>query len=228
MQVAATQHATSRSGQHARQQDAQAFEPYPALVLNADFQPLSYLPLSLCSWQDAVTAVCRGKVNVIEAYDDCQIRWASGAMPMPSVIALKQYVPSKPYPAFTRFNVFLRDKFTCQYCGDKFCSKDLTFDHVIPKSKGGTSKWDNIVSVCVDCNVEKGNRLLKGSGMHLLNPPRQPSFYELQNSARGFPPRFLHETWRDYLYWDSQLDGGADPVTDVLSAKEQRKLLGVD
>ena len=202
-------------------------EACPALVLNADFRPLSYYPLSLWSWQDTIKAVFLDRVNIVSEYDKV-VRSPSFEFRLPSVVSLKTYVKPSRTPAFTRFNVFLRDRFTCQYCGDKFCSKDLTFDHVIPKSKGGTSKWDNIVSVCVDCNVEKGNRLLKGSGMHLLNPPRQPSFYELQNSARGFPPRFLHETWRDYLYWDSQLDGGADPVTDVLSAKEQRKLLGVD
>ena len=107
-------------------------ESCPALVLNADFRPLSYFPLSLWSWQEAVKAVFLDRVNIVSQYDRV-VRSPTFEMRLPSVIALKDYVPSARRPAFTRFNVFLRDRFTCQYCGDR---EELTFDHVVPRSRG--------------------------------------------------------------------------------------------
>ena len=88
-------------------------EDSPALVLNADFRPLSYFPLSVWSWQDAVKAVFLDRVNIVSEYDD-EVHSPSFTMRLPSVIALKQYVPLSRKPAFTRFNVFLRDRFACQ------------------------------------------------------------------------------------------------------------------
>mgnify|MGYP006214134647 CR=1 FL=1 len=108
----------------------------PALVLNADFRPLNYFPLSLWSWQDAVKAVCLDRVTIVSEYED-SISSPSFEMKLPSVIALKEYVPQVRNPAFTRFNVFLRDKFSCQYCGTPHAAADLTFDHVVPRSRGG-------------------------------------------------------------------------------------------
>jgi len=102
----------------------------PTLVLNADFRPLSYFPLSLWSWQDAVKAVFLDRVSIVSEYDEV-IRSPTFEMKVPSVIVLKEYVQPKARPAFTRFNVFLRDRWTCQYCGDKFKTHELTFDHVI-------------------------------------------------------------------------------------------------
>src|SRR5438067_5494163 len=90
----------------------------PALVLNADFRPLSYFPLSLWSWQDAVKAVFLDRVSVLNEYET-EVRSPSMVMRLPSVIALKDYIPAARRPAFTRFNVFLRDGFTCQYCADR-------------------------------------------------------------------------------------------------------------
>ena len=92
---------------------------FPALVLNADFRPLSYFPLSVWSWQDAVKAVFLDRVSVLSEYDD-EVHSPSMAMRLPSVIALKDYIPAARKPAFTRFNVFLRDAFSCQYCGDRY------------------------------------------------------------------------------------------------------------
>ena len=105
----------------------------PALVLNADFTPLSYYPLSLWPWQTAVKAVFLDRVTIVENYDR-EIHSPTRTMPIPSVIALKQYVKPSQYPAFTRFNLFLRDRFQCQYCGS---GHDLTFDHVVPRRLGG-------------------------------------------------------------------------------------------
>ena len=105
----------------------------PALVLNADFRPLNYFPLSLWSWQDAVKAVCLDRVTIVSEYD-VSISSPNMEMKLPSVIALKEYVPQMRNPAFTRFNVFLRDRFSCQYCGTGHAAADLTFDHVVPVS----------------------------------------------------------------------------------------------
>lgn len=177
----------------------------PALVLNADFRPLSYLPLSLWNWQDAIKAVFMGRVTILSEYDT-EVHSPSFHMKLPSVIALKDYIPVTRRPAFTRFNVFLRDHFTCQYCGDPHFTHDLTFDHAIPRSKGGGTSWENVVAACASCNSQKGNSLPDVCGMHPRRLPHVPTHYELQETGRGFPPNYLHQSWRDYLYWDSELD----------------------
>lgn len=180
-------------------------EACPALVLNADFRPLSYYPLSVWSWQDAVKAVFLERVNVVSQYDR-RIRSPSFEMRLPSVIALKEFVPSLRRPAFTRFNVFLRDRFTCQYCGRGFPTHELTFDHVVPRSRGGRTTWSNVVTACSPCNLLKGNRLPHQVKMHPIERPEEPSTAELQENGRAFPPNYLHTSWRDFLYWDSELD----------------------
>jgi 5-methylcytosine-specific restriction endonuclease McrA len=137
----------------------------PALVLNADYRPLSYYPLSLWSWQDAIKAVFLDRVNIVAEYDH-EVSSPSFAMKVPSVVCLKAYVKPATYPAFTRFNVFLRDKFQCQYCGSE---DDLTFDHLVPRRFGGQTTWDNIVTACSPCNLRKGGKMPRESGM---NPTR--------------------------------------------------------
>lgn len=177
-------------------------ETLPALVLNADFRPLSYYPLSIWSWQDAIKAVFLDRVNIVAEYDQC-VRSPSSSMKIPSVISLKEYVKPALYPAFTRFNVFLRDEFECQYCGSP---SELTFDHVLPRRFGGQTTWQNIITACSPCNLKKGGRLLSKSGMHLRQHPYQPTVHDLHNSGRKFPPNYLHESWMDYLYWDVELE----------------------
>ena len=103
---------------------------FPALVLNADFRPLSYYPLSLWSWQDTIKAVFLERVNIVANYDRA-VHSPSFEMKLPSVVSLKTFVKPSTHPAFTRFNVFLRDRFSCQYCGER---DDLTFDHLVPRS----------------------------------------------------------------------------------------------
>ena len=180
-------------------------ESSPALVLNADFRPLSYFPLSLWPWQDAVKAVFLKRVTIVSEYEQT-VRSPNFEMRLPSVIALKEYVSQARKPAFTRFNVFLRDRFTCQYCGDRFPTQDLTFDHVVPRSRGGRTSWVNVVTACGGCNLRKGNRMPDRTGLYPLNAPVEPTTFLLQEHGRGFPPNFLHESWRDYLYWDSALE----------------------
>jgi len=111
-------------------------ENCPALVLNADYRPLNYYPLSLWSWQNAVKAVFLDRVNTVCQYERL-ISSPSVSFQLPSVVSLKSYVKPPTHPAFTRFNVFLRDGFSCQYCGSK---DELTFDHLIPRSQGGRTQ----------------------------------------------------------------------------------------
>ena len=180
-------------------------ENCPALVLNADFRPLSYFPLSLWSWQDAVKSVFLERVNVVVEYER-EVHSPSFSIRLPSVIALKDYISLSRRPAFTRFNLFLRDRFSCQYCGDVFHSEDLSFDHVVPRSRGGRTTWANVVAACGICNLKKASHLLKESGLHLRARPQQPTTHMLQENGRAFPPNHLHESWRDFLYWDSELE----------------------
>ena len=177
-------------------------EKCPALVLNADYRPLSYYPLSLWSWQDAVRDVFLERVNIVSEYDRV-IRSPSFSMRLPSVISLKAFIKPSEFPNFTRFNVFLRDKFTCLYCG---AGKNLTFDHVIPKSKGGQTSWENVASACSTCNVKKGGKLPAQCGMYPKIKPYKPTEEQLHKNGRNFPPNFLHKSWMDYLYWDVKLE----------------------
>ncbi len=174
----------------------------PALVLNADFRPLSYYPLSLWSWQEAVKAVFLDRVNIVSEYDR-HVSSPTFKMRLPSVVSLKTYVKPAVFPAFTRFNVFLRDRFTCQYCGDQ---QDLTFDHVIPRSRGGLTRWDNVVTACAPCNLAKGGDMPEVAGMLPMQAPYRPTVFELHRNGRLFPPNYLHESWLDYLYWDTELE----------------------
>jgi 5-methylcytosine-specific restriction endonuclease McrA len=133
---------------------------WPALVLNADFRPLSYYPLSLWSWQDAIKAVFLERVNIVANYDRA-VRSPSLEMKLPSVVSLKTFVKPSTHPAFTRFNVFLRDRFSCQYCGTR---DDLTFDHLLPRSRGGHTVWSNVVAACSPCNLRKGSTCTATAG----------------------------------------------------------------
>jgi 5-methylcytosine-specific restriction endonuclease McrA len=174
----------------------------PALVLNADYTPLSYYPLSLWPWQTAIKAVFLERVDIVASYAR-EVHSPSWSMPIPSVIALRQYVKPNEFPAFTRFNLFLRDRFTCQYCGSPH---QLTFDHVTPRRLGGRTSWENVTTACAPCNLRKGGRTPEQAGMPLLLKPIRPTSWHLQERGRAFPPGYLHETWRDWLYWDVELE----------------------
>jgi 5-methylcytosine-specific restriction endonuclease McrA len=150
----------------------------PALVLNADYTPLSYYPLSLWPWQNAIKAVFLDRVDIVD-------------------------VKPSQYPAFTRFNLFLRDSFACQYCG---CPRDLTFDHVVPRAQGGRTTWENVATACSPCNLKKGGRTPKQAHMNLHLAPIRPTSWQLQDQGRRFPPNYLHTSWRDWLYWDVELE----------------------
>jgi 5-methylcytosine-specific restriction endonuclease McrA len=179
-----------------------ALRHYPALVLNADYRPLSYYPLSLWSWQDAIKAAVLDRVAIVAEYDHV-VRSQRHEIRIPSVVVLKDYVRPRRTVAFTRFNLFLRDGFACQYCG---ATHDLTFDHVLPRARGGRTSWENVVAACSPCNLRKGARPLRASGLRLVRPPRAPTPDEMRNAGRRFPPHFRHESWIDYLYWETELE----------------------
>lgn len=179
-----------------------ALKHYPALVLNADYRPLSYYPLSLWPWQEAIKAVCLDRVQILAEYETT-VRSQRAEFRIPSVVVLKDFVKPQKRVAFTRFNLFLRDEFCCQYCGAR---GDLTFDHVVPRSKGGVTSWENVVAACSPCNLKKANKTLRQVGMHLKRPPAQPTTAEMHAHGRRFPPNHLHKSWLDFLYWDAELE----------------------
>ena len=166
-------------------------------------QPLGFMPLSLWSWQDAVKAIFKGSVTVVDVYPDLSVRASDIKVPLPSVIALNDYVPQKmTKPAFTRRNVYLRDEYKCQYCNKRFQTADLSLDHVIPRSMGGPLSWENAVTCCKKCNCRKGSTPLSEldrKGMKLNRTPRCPTQMELAATAGRMVPKRVHPTWKPYL-----------------------------
>jgi|SRR3990170_4736262 len=158
------------------------------LVLNA-----SYEPLNVCSVRRAHVLVHKGRAELVEQLER-PLRSASGAFPWPHVIRLLEYVrvPKAVQRKISRRALFARDEFRCQYCGS---SGKLTLDHVVPRSRGGDSIWENVVTSCAPCNLRKGNRLLEEVRMHLRRQPRPPTPALFVTLAAPTVP----ETWRPYL-----------------------------
>jgi 5-methylcytosine-specific restriction endonuclease McrA len=179
------------------------------LVLNANYLPLAVYPLSLITGQEAVKAVYRGRASVVEEWDEA-FRSPSIEIRVPRVIALNEYTPINAEPKFCRRSILLRDHFRCQYCGVRFESKDLTFDHVVPRAKGGTTVWENILTACVPCNTAKRSRPAnwsgkKGSGLRPLKEPRRPTTMELLRAGLEFIDPEIKENFSDWLYWSTSL-----------------------
>jgi 5-methylcytosine-specific restriction endonuclease McrA len=171
------------------------------LLLNA-----TYEPLKVVHWQKAVTLWCQGKVEII-AHHDREVRAVSFSFKLPSVIRLLRYVRIKKrfdYVPFSRANIYARDGYTCQYCARTHSTQDLTFDHVTPVSQGGRKDWENIVTCCVSCNRRKGGRTPAEAGMKLIRPARRPEAAPAIRVTIGL--RQAPESWRDYLYWNLELD----------------------
>lgn len=177
-------------------------ESSPALVLNADYTPLSHMPLSLWYWQDALKAVLTGKATIVAEYN-IRIRSARQEFKLPSVICLREYQKSpSEIPPLSRRNVYIRDGFRCQYCSIQLTSDELTLDHVIPRSKGGVLSWTNTVTACQSCNVKKSNYMIEDLprlGMRLKSYPRAPSYYELQSKSKQLRTTNTHPDWEVYL-----------------------------
>ena len=141
------------------------------LVLNAGYEPLH-----LVSWQKAICLVFLGKAEVVAEYES-YARSAHSSYQMPSVVRLVKYIQAMKHIGkvrCTRKNLFLRDDNICQYCGIKCTQKNITVDHVVPRSKGGPHTWENLVTSCQQCNISKSNKLLNQARMKLLRPPTRP------------------------------------------------------
>ena len=178
-----------------------------ALLLNA-----TYEPLKVVNWQKAITLWCQGKVEVI-AHHEREIRSVSVSFKLPSVIRLLRFVKIRrrfDYVPFSRANIYARDHHTCQYCRKAFGTPELTFDHVVPVAHGGRKDWENIVTCCVSCNRKKGGRTPAEAGMRLLRAPKRPDSTPATAIRITFSVNNAPESWRDYLYWNVELDADDD------------------
>mgnify|MGYP001453289784 CR=1 FL=1 len=130
------------------------------LLLNGNGKPISYFPLSVVDWKTAIKLVVTRNVIIVREHPDWFVHSPSMKLKVPSIIMLRKYYKYTNHVKFSRSNVFLRDMFTCQYCKEVFQRKELTIDHIIPKSKGGGSSWENVVTACKDCNIAKADKSL--------------------------------------------------------------------
>ena len=165
------------------------------LVLNADAQPVSYLPLSAVQWKDAITYMFLDKCTVLEWYDDWIVHSADWETRVPAVIILKNYLKRKRSPRFSKTNVFIRDMYACQYCSTPLTRTSLTLDHVVPLSKGGRTSWENIVSSCARCNSSKGDR----TDILPITQPKRPDYFELVSKRKLLDFEIKHKSWLTYI-----------------------------
>lgn len=170
------------------------------LLLNATYEPLKVI-----NWKRAITLLFQGKVEVLEVHSRA-VHGISISLQLPSVLRLLKLVRAKNVHKvkFSRSNIFARDNYKCQYCGERFDVKELTFDHVHPVAKGGKKSWDNIVTACWRCNNKKSGRTPQESGMRLIKHPVEPKWLPHITITIGL--RDTPENWRDYLYWNVELD----------------------
>lgn len=165
------------------------------LMLNADGAPVSWLPLSIISWEEAIKYMVLEKATVLDWYDDWVVHSQNWETRVPAVMILKDYEKRKTGVRYSKHNVFLRDGYTCQYCGDSVTRGSATLDHVLPVSHGGKTTFENTVTACGPCNASKGNN-------HKIRPkfkPHKPDFWELVNKRKQQPFQIRHESWVPYL-----------------------------
>ena len=162
------------------------------LVLNADFIPLHLVPLSTIPWQEAICLIYKNKATAIEYYDRI-VHSPTKEMQVPSVIVLKKFAYFKKFAKLNKFNVKLRDEFTCQYCGSKYSHRSLTIDHVMPKAKGGGNTWENLVAACKRCNAQKEDKHYSP-----IKQPYKPTYYDLAKKLLKHE-RVTNEHWKQYV-----------------------------
>jgi 5-methylcytosine-specific restriction endonuclease McrA len=180
-----------------------------ALVLNASFEPLH-----IVTWQRALQLLFQGKVEVVEESDH-EVRTVRFTIKVPAVLRLLNYVHldrKKEIVRFSRINIFLRDRYTCQYCGEKFPKLQLTLDHVIPIVQGGKKCWENIVTACKPCNQTKGGRTPQQAGMQTIRKPKQPRWLPTANLQLGVT--MTPERWKIYLNLEQDKSGSASGSSD--------------
>lgn len=167
------------------------------LLLNANYEPISILPLSIIGWQHAIKLMFLDRVHVLETYDNWEIHSEHLTIKVPSVCVTKEYFNNKKSVKFSRYNLYLRDLYQCQYCSDTFEHKDLTIDHVIPRASGGKTNWENTVTACKPCNHKKGSKLQTP-----LRMPYKPDYYSLVGKWKNMPVHIKHPSWEKYLGLD--------------------------
>jgi 5-methylcytosine-specific restriction endonuclease McrA len=164
----------------------------PVLLLDA-----SYRPIKEISWKKAMTLFFQEKIEIIKEYENMWIKSPKKSYKVPAVVRLVNFIFKYPFGVkLTRYNIFIRDMGQCQYCSKKLNKKRFTVDHVIPKSKGGESSWENLVACCHKCNSLKGDTLLGNSGLNLKNKPTQPRINPLSRTWEEIPPQ-----WKDFLFF---------------------------
>ena len=155
-----------------------------------------YFPIKVLRWQDAVKMKYEETVDVVVEYDD-EIRSPSVTWRVPAVVRLRKMARAKGRGVkFSRRNVYQRDGYVCQYCGEKKPASELNYDHVLPRVRGGKTVWENIVTSCYACNDRKGSRTPAEVGMTLLRQPIKPKTLPLPPVIR--PGSIVPEVWRDY------------------------------
>jgi 5-methylcytosine-specific restriction endonuclease McrA len=165
------------------------------LLLNSDASPASLLPLSIISWQDAIKYMVLDKTSVLEWHENWVVRSANWETPVPAVIILKEYYKKKTDLRFSKYNLFLRDGFCCQYCGDSIEKRDATVDHVLPISHGGKTNWENCTTACSTCNSLKGNN----KRIRPKVSPYKPSYWELIEKHRKQQFNLRHPSWHAFI-----------------------------
>jgi 5-methylcytosine-specific restriction endonuclease McrA len=166
------------------------------LVLNADARPYSILPLSTISWQESVKQLVLERVTVLEWYDDWIISSPSWETKVPAVVIVKDYIKKNTTVRFSKYNLFLRDQFTCQYCDEQLPHRNkCTVDHVVPVSRGGTNGWSNCVTACGPCNVAKGDKLHPKP----RREPYKPTYYDLIKNKELLQLKIKHSSWHNYI-----------------------------
>lgn len=176
------------------------------LLLNADGQPVNYLPLSIINWKESIMYMYHDKCSVLEWYDDWMVHSPSWETRVPAVIMLKDYVRAKTQVRFSKSNVYLRDQYNCCYCGEPVTKSQATMDHVIPLSKGGKTNFENIVTSCGPCNFRKGNKM--GPEWRPKYKPYRPGYYELVRKRKQLPFQVRHPSWYQWLDIESHTDAG--------------------
>ena len=165
------------------------------LLLNADGAPISWLPLSTISWEEAIKFMVLEKATVLETYDDWVVHSANWETQVPAVMILREYEKRKTAIRYSKHNVFLGDGYTCQYCGDDVSRKTATLDHVLPVSHGGKTTFENTVCACATCNANKGN----DKKIVPKHKPVKPTYYQLVEKRRKQQWDMPHPSWANYL-----------------------------
>ncbi len=174
-----------------------------SLVLNA-----GGLPVSVVSWQRAVTLYFAEKAIILAEYEDGLIRSIHFSMRVPAVIqCVKSHYQPRRFVRvlpFSRRNVYIRDGGMCMYCGKNVGISSFTFDHVVPRRAGGKSEWTNVVVSCMRCNSKKGGKRLEKSGLTLIRNPYAPRLDKAApaNLASRLLGQIPHQSWEDYIYWN--------------------------